>query len=65
MGHTKLTLGEVLNLNDGDVIPIDIPDVVTVRAANVPIFRGVLGNSNGKNAVQFVEPIIRPEYTND
>ncbi len=65
MGHTKLTLGEVLNLNDGDVIPIDVPDVVTVRAANVPIFRGVLGNSNGKNAVQFVEPIIRPEYTND
>jgi len=65
MGHTKLTLGEVLNLNDGDVIPIEIPDVVTVRANNVPIFRGVLGNSNGKNAIQYVEPINRPEYSND
>jgi len=64
MGHTKLTLGEVLNLNVGDVIPIETPDVVTVRAAQVPIFRGVVGNSNGKNAVQFVEPIVRPEYSN-
>ena len=65
MGHTKLTLGEVINLNDGDVIPIDMPDIVTVRAENVPIFRGVLGNHNGKNAVQFVELITRTDYSND
>lgn len=65
MGHTKLTLAEVLNLNKGDVIPIVMSEYVTVRAANVPIFRGVLGNANGKNAVQFVEPIIRSDYSND
>ena len=65
MCHTKMTIAEVLNLNEGDVIPIDMPDVVTVRAANIPIFRGVLGNSNGKNAVQFVTPITRPDYLND
>ena len=65
MGHTKLTLGEVLNLNDGDVIPIETPDLVTVRANDTPIFRGVIGNSNGKNAVQFVEAIPRPEYSKD
>ena len=65
MGHTKLTLADVINLKDGDVIPIDMPDIVTVRAAKVPIFRGVLGNSNGKNAVQFIEPITRPDYSND
>jgi len=64
MGHTRLTLGEVLNLNKGDVIPIEIPEVVTVRAAQVPIFRGVLGNSNGKNSIQYVEPITRPDYSN-
>jgi len=65
MGHTKLTLAEVINLNNGDVIPINMPDFVTVRAAQVPIFRGVLGCSNGKNAVQFVEPITRPDYSSD
>ena len=65
MCHTEMTIAEVLNLNEGDVIPIDMPDVVTVRAAQIPIFRGVLGNSNGKNAVQYVTPITRPEYLND
>lgn len=65
MCHTKMTIAEVINLNEGDVIPIDMPDVVTVRAAKIPIFRGVLGNSNGKNAVQYVTPITRPDYLND
>ena len=65
MCHTKMTIAEVLNLNEGDVIPVDMPDVVTVRAAKIPIFRGVLGNSNGKNAVQYVTPIARPDYLND
>ena len=65
MCHTEMTIAEVLNLNEGDVIPVDMPDVVTVRAAQIPIFRGVLGNSNGKNAVQYVTPITRPEYLND
>ncbi len=65
MCNTKMTIAEVLNLNEGDVIPIDMPDVVTVRAAKIPIFRGVLGNSNGKNAVQFVTPITRPNYLNE
>ena len=64
MAHTKLTLGEVLNLNEGDVISIDMPDVVTVCAGNTPIFKGVLGNSNGKNAVQYIEPVSRHNAAN-
>ena len=63
MAQTKLTLGEVLNLNVGDVIPVELPEMVTVRAANTPIFKGVFGVSNGKNAVQYVEPIARPDYS--
>ncbi len=61
----KMTLAEVLNLNEGDVIPIDMPDMVTVRAEKIPIFKGSLGTSNGKNAVQYVTPITRPEYLNE
>ena len=33
MAHTKLTLIDVLKLNPGDVIPVDMPELVTVRAA--------------------------------
>jgi len=65
MAHTKLPLSDVLNLNPGDVIPVDLPELVTVRAARAPIFRGVLGVSNGKNSVQFVAPITRPDYSHD
>lgn len=65
MAHTKLTLGELLNLNEGDVITIDMPEMVTVRAAKTPIFKGILGSSNGKNSVQFVEPIVRVDYSNE
>ena len=59
----RLSLGEILNLKEGDVIPVEIPDLVTMRAERTPIFRGVLGVSNGMNAVQYVEPIVRPDYS--
>jgi len=61
MAHTKMTLGEILNLNAGDVVSVDMPEMVTVRAAKIPVFRGSLGTSNGKNAVKYIEPIIRSE----
>lgn len=61
MTLAKITLAEVLNLNNGDVIPIEMPDLVTVRSGDVPVFRGMLGRSNGKNSVQFVAPIPKPE----
>ncbi len=61
MNLSKLTLAEVINLNNGDVIPIEMPDLVTVSAGDVPFFKGMLGRSNGKNSVQFVAPISRPE----
>ena len=65
LGTVKLTIGEVLDLNPGDIIPMELPELVTVRAANVPVFKGALGVSNGKNAIRFVEPIERPDYSSD
>ena len=65
MAHTKLALSDVLKLNPGDVIPVDLPELVMVRAAETPIFRGAIGVSNGKNSVQFVTAIERPDYSHD
>jgi len=66
MGYTKLKLGEILKLKAGDIIPVELPEIVTVRAASVPVFKGVLGVSNGKNAIRFVETIKRrPDYTHE
>lgn len=65
MGHTKLTLRDVLNIKEGDVIPVELPELVTVNAANVPVFKGSLGVCNGKNSIRFVEPIARRNNSNN
>ncbi|TDO98298.1 flagellar motor switch protein FliM [Marinomonas balearica] len=53
----KISLGDVLKFKVGDVIPIEMPEHVTVRANNVPTFKGKLGMSNGKYSVQMKESI--------
>jgi len=59
-------LGEILKFKAGDIIPVELPEMVTVRAASVPVFKGVLGVSNGKNAIRFVESVKRrPDYTHE
>lgn len=63
MAHTRLKLSDVLRLNPGDVIPVDVPELVMVRGAKAPLFRGLVGVSNGRNAVQFVAPVERPDYS--
>ena len=39
----------------GDVVPIEMPEFVTVRANNVPTFKGKLGMSNEHYSVQMEE----------
>lgn len=51
--ETQLSIGEFLQLRPGDVIPVQLPELTTVFAEDVPIFRGLFGQSNGRNAVRF------------
>ncbi len=51
--ETRLSLGEFLHLRPGDVIPVQVPELSTVFAEDVPVFRGRYGQSNGRNAVSF------------
>ena len=43
---------ELLKLKAGDVIPIDFPEAVTLRAEDVPVFRGKFGVSQGNRAIK-------------
>jgi flagellar motor switch protein FliM len=49
---TEVTLSDLANLKVGDVIPIDIPEVIEVKAAETPVLRGKLGSSSGNYAVK-------------
>jgi len=55
--ETEITLRDVLNLKAGDVIPIDIPGAVTLRAENIPVFRGRFGVSQGNSAIKIMDRV--------
>jgi flagellar motor switch protein FliM len=51
----KISLADVLKFKPGDIIPIEMPEYVTVRANGVPTIKGKLGVSNDKYSVQMLE----------
>ncbi|MBE0469303.1 MAG: flagellar motor switch protein FliM [Methyloprofundus sp.] len=53
----KMKLSDVLHFKKGDVIPIDLPEEVMLRAESIPIFRGEVGLSDGNYAVKITEKI--------
>jgi flagellar motor switch protein FliM len=57
--ETELSLREVLRMKAGDIIPIDMPKLVTLRAEDIPVFRGKLGVSNDMVAIKIVQQAER------
>ncbi|PYF81756.1 MULTISPECIES: flagellar motor switch protein FliM [Marinomonas] len=55
VANRKISLGDVLKFKAGDIIPIEMPEFVTVRANGVPTFKGKLGVSNERYSVQMEE----------
>ncbi len=54
----ELTVSEIMDLKAGDVIPVNLPELVTLQAAGVPIMRGQFGTSNGLNALKIKELVL-------
>ncbi len=61
----KLKLRDLLNLKEGDIIPINYPDRVTLVAEDVPVFRGIYGVHKGAKAVKILEMVERPKISGD
>jgi flagellar motor switch protein FliM len=59
LGRSSVTLAELINLKPGDVLPCDFTGKVTVVAEDVPVFRGGLGISRGRQAVKVQDRIRR------
>lgn len=53
----KMSLRDVAKLHAGDIIPIDLPELFTLEAEGIPMFRGKLGVSDENLAVKIVEQI--------
>ncbi|WP_412479192.1 flagellar motor switch protein FliM [Azonexus sp. IMCC34839] len=48
----KITLGQILKLKSGDVIPIHIPEKIEVLVDNVPLMECAYGQQNGQYALK-------------
>jgi flagellar motor switch protein FliM len=52
LAEAEISLGELVRLSPGDIIPINPPQQVTLLAGNVPLYRGKFGISKGRNAIK-------------
>ncbi|MCF6254824.1 MAG: flagellar motor switch protein FliM [Gammaproteobacteria bacterium] len=60
LAETEISLRDIMDMKPGDVIPMDVPDLVTMNAEGVPVFRGKYGVSRGSMAVKIVEQVTFP-----
>ena len=57
LAEVELPLVDVLNLREGDILPISMPETVTLRAEDIPVLRGKFGVSKGSKAVKITEAV--------
>jgi len=53
----EISLRELNKLKAGDVIPVDIPELVSAEIEGIPVFKGQYGLSRGNRAIKVVEMI--------
>lgn len=52
LGHTKVTFEQILSMQVGDVIPIDIPELINAEVDNIPVLECRYGITNGRYALR-------------
>ena len=64
LGHSQITVGRLLNLKPGDLIPCDFSGSVTLLAEGIPILRGSFGASRGQQSVKVEQHLARNRQAN-
>jgi flagellar motor switch protein FliM len=59
--EVELPLSQIMDLQAGDIIPIEMPEHITVLIEDLPTFRAKLGRSRENIALKIEEKIKRPE----
>ncbi|OUR75121.1 flagellar motor switch protein FliM [Colwellia psychrerythraea] len=59
--EVDISLSQVMELQAGDIIPIEMPDNITVLIEDLPTFRAKLGRSRDNIALKIESKIKRPE----
>ena len=59
--EVDIPLSKIMSMEAGDIIPIEMPEHITVLIEDLPSFRAKLGRSRDNVALQIKEKIKRPE----
>ena len=54
LAQAQISLRELVRLSPGDIIPIEAPQQVLLYAADIPLYRGRFGVSQGRNALKII-----------
>lgn len=65
LSKVKLKVRDILRLKAGDIIPIEMPETVLVKAEGIPIYRGIYGECNDMAAIKLTERVERPINPNE
>ncbi|MDN0074172.1 flagellar motor switch protein FliM [Crenobacter sp. SG2303] len=57
LGHAEVTLKQILNLKEGDVVTLDIPETIVADVSGIPVLECRYGIQNGRMALK-VENIL-------
>ena len=57
----RVSLRDVMDFKPGTLLPIDMPASIVARVDDVPVFRGVYGAHQGKQALKVIETIRHSE----
>ena len=59
--NVEMNLQQILNLKPGDILPITMPDTVTAKVENIPMFHATFGEHKEKSALKVTEMIEHPK----
>jgi flagellar motor switch protein FliM len=57
-----LKVSDLINLKSGDIVPIRMPDQVTLMADDMPILRGQYGEHGGKVSIKIENVLVLTDY---
>lgn len=61
LAEATLNLRDVMRMKPGDIIPFEMPELVTLRAEDIPVYRGHWGVSNKQMAIKILKAVERPQ----
>lgn len=62
LAELKMNMDDLMKMEKGDIIPIEMPKQVTIKAEGIAVVRGKLGESNNKKAVKIEDVLNHPAY---